>query len=66
MKKMRMMLLFVSLFAVAPAILGGAWGGEDRSKHGMKQECQLRAAKYVAKNADAAKEAKQVTKTSVQ
>jgi hypothetical protein len=68
MKRMKMMLLFVSLFAVAPAVLGSAWGIENRDKHGMKQECQLRTAKRLANNtsADATKKAKQASETAAQ
>lgn len=43
--KKRMMLLFVSLFALTPALLGSAWGVENRSKQPEKQECALMAAK---------------------
>lgn len=45
MKKARIVMLLMSLFALTPAFLGAAWGGEDRSKRGERQECELRRAK---------------------
>ena len=43
--KSRVLMLFVGLFAVTPALFGTAWGIENRSKHGTKQECERRGAK---------------------
>ncbi|MBI3543143.1 MAG: hypothetical protein HY075_07710 [Deltaproteobacteria bacterium] len=43
--KKRMMMLFVSVFALTPALLGSAWGIENRGKNGEKQECSLMTAK---------------------
>ena len=53
MKKTRIVMLLMSLFALTPAFLGVAWGAEDRSKHGEKQECQLMTAKRLKAEADA-------------
>jgi hypothetical protein len=52
--KKRMLMLFVSLFAVTPAILGSAWAGmsEHRSAkasiYSVSRECELREAKRIA------------------
>lgn len=46
--KKRMLMLFVSLFALTPAILGSAWGGENRTKNGTKLECELLEGKRIA------------------
>jgi hypothetical protein len=54
--KMRVLMLFMSLFAVTPAILGSAWAGssEHRSAkapiYANSRECELREAKRIAAN----------------
>lgn len=45
--KKRMMMLLMSLFALTPAILGTALGGENRARHGERQECEQRRAKQM-------------------
>ena len=45
--KKRMILLLMSLFALTPAIMGTAWGAENRGKHGSKQECELLESKHI-------------------
>lgn len=45
MKKTRVLILVMSLAVLTPALLGSAWGVENRGKHGMKQECELKEAK---------------------
>lgn len=66
--KKRMMMLFVSLFALTPALLGSAWGVENRSKNGEKQECALMTAKRLEaqKSVEAMKqEMNKATKTTL-
>ncbi|MBI3557723.1 MAG: hypothetical protein HY074_15790 [Deltaproteobacteria bacterium] len=66
MKKTRIIMLLMSLFALTPAFLGAAWGAEDRSKHGEKQECQLMTAKRLKAEADAkVQEKKSGSRTSI-
>ncbi len=55
MKKTRIVMLLMSLFALTPAFLGVAWGAEDRSKHGEKQECALMTAKRLKAEASEAR-----------
>ena len=45
MKKTRVLMLVMSLFVLTPALLGSAWGVENRSKSGSKAECELQEAK---------------------
>jgi len=45
--KKRMLMLFVSIFALTPAVLGSAWGGENRGKSGAKLECELLEGKHI-------------------
>jgi hypothetical protein len=65
MKKTRILILVMSLCALTPALLGNAWGVENRGKNGMKQECELKTAKRIAAESHAAaKEIKDHSKKS--
>lgn len=45
MKKTRVLILAMSVSAVTPALLGSAWGVENRGRTGHKQECENRGPK---------------------
>ena len=59
MKKTRILILAMSLSALTPALLGNAWGVENRNKNGKNQECGLDGAKYVAESKPASMAPKQ-------
>lgn len=65
MKKTRILILVMSLSAVTPVLLGSAWGVENRSRNGMRQECELRRAKRLNDASDLAGQSVRDSRTGV-